>query len=134
VRTDRTDDEVFAAARAFGEWTSGGGAPIPGKTVPGKTERRETERLIEVHGNDRVETWVCFWRALHRLWTVEGLLALHAHVDPASDGRGVSARIGCVAAETLEASHCIDVKAVTWHAAEADEHDGRWRGVIVLDL
>jgi SHS2 domain-containing protein len=127
------------AARAFGEWTSGGGAPNPGETAPvktvsGRAAPGETERLIEVHGDDRVETWVCFWRALHRLWTVEGLLALHAHVDPASAEGSVSARVGCVAAGTLDPSRCIDVKAVTWHAATAEEHDGRWRGVIVLDL
>ena len=114
------------AARACGEWTSGGRIP---------PEAHETERALEVRGADRVETWVRFWRALHRLWTVEGFLARHARVEADEDGTALRARIGCVSVGALDPAHCADVKAVTWHGATAEEcADGRWVGRIVLDL
>jgi len=113
------------AARAFGEWTSGGAITAA---------EHETERVFEVRGADRVETWVRFWRELLRLWTVEGFLAAHARVEAEPDGRAVRARVGCVSAGALDPARCFDVKAVTWHAAQAEERGGRWVGTIVLDL
>ena len=113
------------AARAFGEWTSDGKLPA---------EPHETERALEVKGADRVETWVRFWRELLRLWTVEGFLAVHARVEVPKDCLAVRARVGCVSAGALDPAHCLDVKAVTWHAAKVEERAGRWIGTIVLDL
>ena len=114
------------AARACGEWTSGGTLAA---------EMHETERALEVRGNERVETWVHFWRALHRLWTVEGFLAVRAHVSSGTDEQVVRARIGCVSVGALDLAHCVDVKAVTWHDAKVEQRaDGRWSGRIVLDL
>jgi SHS2 domain-containing protein len=113
------------AARAFGEFTSGG-------TL--EAGQHETERALEVRGDERVETWVRFWRELHRLWTVEGFLAAHARVESSPDGLAVRARVGCVSVGALEPSRCLDVKAVTWHAAKVEERGGRWVGTIVLDL
>jgi len=113
------------AARAFGEWTSGGTLAAG---------QHETERSFEVKGADRVETWVRFWRELLRLWTVEGFLAAHARVEAPPDGCAARARVGCVSAGALDPARCLDVKAVTWHAAEVGERGGRWVGTIVLDL
>lgn len=114
------------AAHAFGEWTSGGGLPA---------EAHETERAIEVRGADLVETWVHFWKALLRLWTVEGFLPAHARVEAEASATSVRARVGCVSAGALDPAHCADVKAVTWHGAQAGVgEDGRWRGRIVLDV
>jgi SHS2 domain-containing protein len=116
------------AARAFGEWLSGGRLPV---TPP------LTERALAVDGKDRVETWVGYWRALHRLWTVEGFLAVRARVAARADGLGVEARVGCVSAGALDPAHCLDVKAVTWHDARVEEPSGErrtWVGTIVLDL
>lgn len=113
------------SARAFGEFVSGGAlAPA----------LHETERALEVLGEERVETWVRFWRELQRLWTVEGILPARARVEASEDGRSLRARVGCVSVGALDAARCTDVKAVTWHAAEVEERDGRWRGQIVLDL
>jgi SHS2 domain-containing protein len=113
------------AARAFGEWVSDGKLPA---------DPHETERALEVRGLDRVEVWVGFWRALLRLWTVEGFLPLHARVAAPGDGLAVHARAGCASAGALDPAHCLDVKAVTWHDARVEERAGRWRGTIVLDL
>lgn len=113
------------AAHAFGEFV-GGGALAP--------ELHETERRLEVAGADRVETWVRFWRELLRLWTVEGFLPLHARVQAAPDGRQARARVGCVSAGALDLARCVDVKAVTWHAASVRESAGLWTGTLVLDL
>ena len=113
------------AARAFGELTSGG------TLLAGQ---HETERALEVRGNDRVETWVRFWRELLRLWTVEGFLPAHARVEASADGLAVRARVGCVSAGALDPARCLDVKAVTWHAARVEERRGDWAGTIVLDL
>ena len=114
------------AARAFGEWTSGGHVPV---------EAHETERAVDVRGAERVETWVGLWRAFHRLWTVEGFLARHARVSAGEDGRTITARVGCVSVGALDPAHCADVKAVTWHAAAVERRaDGTWVGRIVLDL
>ena len=120
-------DLLEEAARAFGEWLSEG--QLPGAP-------HETERVLEVRGNERVELWVNFWRALHRLWTVEGFLAAHARVELAPDGLAARARVGCVSAGALDPSRCLDVKAVTWHEARVEERTGRaaWVGRIVLDL
>ena len=117
------------AARAFGEWLSSGKlAQAP----------HETERELVVSGTDRVELWVHFWRALHRLWTVEGFLAAHARVELRADGLAATARVGCVSAGALDPAHCLDVKAVTWHDARVEEclraGERVWRGTIVLDL
>jgi SHS2 domain-containing protein len=117
------------AARAFGKWLSAGKLPA----AP-----HETSRALEVRGADRVEVWVHFWRALHRLWTVEGFLAAHARVETSADGLVVEARIGCVSAGALDPAHCLDVKAVTWHNARVEERpaggERAWVGTIVLDL
>jgi SHS2 domain-containing protein len=114
------------AARAFGEWASEGQLAA---------QVHETERTVQLKGADRVETWVSFWRALLRLWTVEGFLAAHARVEVGEDGLAVRARVGCVSAGALDPSRCLDVKAVTWHGAEIEERpDGGWVGRIVLDL
>jgi len=113
------------AARAFGEWLSGGATA---------SAQHETERTFEARGDDRVETWVRFWRELLRLWTVEGFLAAHARVEAAPDGLTLNARVGCVSAGALDPARCFDVKAVTWHAAQVEERAGRWTGRIVLDL
>jgi SHS2 domain-containing protein len=120
------------AARAFGEWVTG--------RLP--VEPHETERSLEVRGADRVETWVHWWRALHRLWTVEGFLPVHARVEASgeasSEGGLVRARIGCVSVGALDPARCLDVKAVTWHDARVEERAGErgrsWVGRIVLDL
>lgn len=121
-----TWEELLAeAARAFGEWTSGGRLPA---------EPHETERSVEVNGTDRVDAWVRFWRALLRLWTVEGFLPLHARVAAPGDGLQVHARVGCVSAGALDPAHCADIKAVTWHEARAEPRDPGWFGRIVLDL
>jgi SHS2 domain-containing protein len=112
------------AARAFGEWATGGRLPA---------EPHATERVITVRGTDRIETWVHYWRELLRLWTVEGFMPVHARVADA-DGLAVSARVGCVSAGALDPAHCADVKAVTWHDARVEQLDGRWIGRIVLDL
>jgi SHS2 domain-containing protein len=117
------------AAHAFGEWVSGAGLPA---------DVHETVRALEVRGADRVETWVHWWRALHRLWTVEGFLAVHAHVETSADGREARARVGCVSVGALDPTRCLDVKAVTWHDARVEERGGErgrgWVGRIVLDL
>lgn len=113
------------AARAFGDWLSGGATA---------SAQHETERVLAVEGTDRVETWVRFWRELLRLWTIEGFLAAHARVEAAPDGRTVRARVGCVSAGALDPARCFDVKAVTWHAAKVEERGERWVGTIVLDL
>ena len=113
------------AARAFGEWTSGS------SLTPAL---HETERALAVAGADRLETWVRYWRALLRLWTVEGFLPVRARVELAEDGLTVRARVGCVSAGALDPARCLDVKAVTWHAARVEERAGRWVGAIVLDL
>lgn len=113
------------AALAFGAWTSGG------SLTPAL---HETERALAVAGADRVETWVRFWRELLRLWTVEGFLAAHARVEVSADGLAVRARVGCVSAGALDPARCLDVKAVTWHAATVEQRGERWVGTIVLDL
>jgi SHS2 domain-containing protein len=117
------------AARAFGEWLSR-------ETLPDAPH--ETERVLAVQGADRAELWVHFWRALHRLWTVEGFLAAHARVETSADGLAATARVGCVSAGALDPAHCLDVKAVTWHDARVEEclcaGELVWRGTIVLDL
>jgi len=113
------------AAHAFGEWTTGGRVPAGA---------HETERALEVHGADRVESWVRFWRELLRLWTVEGFLPIHARVEGEAEGLLVRARIGCVSAGALDPAHCQDVKAVTWHAASVERRGASWVGRIVLDL
>lgn len=113
------------AARAFGEWLSGGDLPI---------DLHQTERALEVHGVDRVDTWVRFWRALHRLWTVEGFLAVRARVEITADELGVTGSIACVSAGAIDPAHCLDVKAVTWHDARVERRGEGWVGTIVLDL
>lgn len=117
------------AARAFGEWLSSG--QLPGAP-------HETERIVEARGTDRIELWVHFWRALHRLWTVEGFLAERARVELAADGLALRSRVGCVSAGMLDPARCLDVKAVTWHGARVIERpelgERAWLGTIVLDL
>jgi SHS2 domain-containing protein len=112
------------SARAFGMYLSSGS----------ELGAHETWRPLEVRGSDRVETWVHHWRALHRLWTVEGFLSAHAKLDVAEEGC-VRGTVGCVSAGALDLAHCVDVKAVTWHAAKVEHGaDGTWVGTIVFDL
>jgi SHS2 domain-containing protein len=112
------------AARAFGEWT-----------CAGSITRTEATRALEVRGADAVETWVRYWKSLHRLWVVEGLLCVSAEIEPGASATGVRARVACRAEGEIELARCADVKAVTWHGAEAGaSEDGRWRGRIILDL
>src|SRR5262245_53004069 len=117
------------AVRAFGEWLGQGQLPA----AP-----HETERVLAVSGADRIELWVHYWRALLRLWTVEGFLAAHARVEASPDGGSATARVGCVSAGALDPARCLDVKAVTWHDARVEERapasERVWRGTIVLDL
>ena len=115
---------VAEAARCFGEYVGGEQRP----------DAQRVEREIEVAGVDAPETWVRYWRALHRLWSVERLLPLSARVDRDATLRALRARVSCAPAADLDAEAFEDVKAVTWHGAEAAETDGRWRGRIVLDL
>lgn len=118
-------EELLAeAARCFGEFV--GGEQHIGRV--------RVEREVALAGSDAPETWVRFWRALHRLWSVEELLPLSARVEPESTPRSVRARIACVAAAELDLDACEDVKAVTWHGAEAAGTEGGWRGRVVLDL
>lgn len=116
---------LVEATRAFAQWSTDGRVDAAA---------HETERPIAVHGADRVETWVGFWRALHRLWTVEGFLPYHAKLAASPDGTSVTGTVGCVSAGALDPARCADVKAVTWHAAAVEERGGRWIGSIVLDL
>ena len=113
------------AVRAFAEWVHAGEL---GPASSGE------ERAITVEGADATGTWVRFWRALHRLWVVEGVLPTHASVDPASDERTVKAAVsGCPVTE-IDPGSLEDVKAVTWHGAEIGRDADRWYGRIVLDI
>lgn len=114
------------AVRALAEW--GVSYEIPGAVSSEK-------RLVSVAGAEPTETWVRFWRALHRLWVVEGLLPTKAAVGAASDERVVEAEVRCCSVAELEAERMQDVKAVTWHGAEVGlTDDGHWYGRIVLDI
>jgi len=113
------------AARAWGAWLSGGQ----------ELGRTSFERTIEVQGSDAVEIWVHYWRRLHRLWTVEGALAITADGEPLAVAGDSAVRVRCVPLETLDLARCVDVKAVTWHEARVLEREsGIWVGAIVLDL
>ena len=113
------------SAKAFGSWMSSGETPAPPDAM--------VEREVRVDGVDATETWVRFWRALLRLWTVEAVLAVEAEVE--ADGDKARARVRCVPAAALDDALLTDVKAVTWHDAEAGARaDGSWRGRIVLDI
>src|SRR5262245_8489212 len=107
------------AARAFGDWTSGS------SLTPAL---HETGRVLAVACADRLEIWVRFWRELLRLWTVEGFLPVRARIELTDGGPGLCARVGCVSAGALDPARCLDVKAVTWHAARVEERAGRWVG------
>jgi SHS2 domain-containing protein len=130
VRAERFPALLDDAARAFGELVSGGSAPADAPRVV---------RALALAGADHVECWVRFWRECLRLWTVAELLVVDATVDRAVEerpegGPAVRARVVCVPAGALDPARCTDVKAVTWHAAEAEERGGHWLGTIVLDL
>jgi len=115
------------SAKAFGSWMASGETPAHLEAM--------VDREVRVDGVDATETWVCFWRALLRLWTVEGVLAVAAEVEPESEIESVRARVRCVPAAALDEALLTDVKAVTWHQAEAGARaDGSWRGRIVLDI
>jgi len=116
------------AVVAFAGWVSAAEAD-------GAAAARTVERPVEVTGADAAATWVRWWRALHRLWTVEGLLPVEAHRLEAPEPTSARAVVRCLPAEALDAARCADVKAVTWHGAEAGPGgDGLWRGRIVLDI
>jgi len=114
------------AARALAEWAFSGEIPAD---VPGQ------ERHIAVVGADATETWVHFWRALHRSWVVEGLLPTSAALDPSSDEHAVRATVRCCPTAELDPERLEDVKAVTWHGAEIGRTaNGNRCGRIVLDI
>jgi SHS2 domain-containing protein len=116
---------LVEATRAFALWSTEGrsdGAPA--------AETRD----IEVRGTDRIETWVGYWRALHRLWTVAGLMPCRATLEAPADGTHVRGIVECIPAAALDPTRCADVKAVTWHAAAVEVKEERWIGSIVLDL
>ena len=145
----RSWPELFEeAARGFGAWMSGGTLPTGAALL---------ERALELRGADAIETWVHFWKALHRLWTVEQLLPVGATVEPGSSATLLRATIACIEAALVDPGTCQDVKAVTWHGARVEEEknrggaedaeiggrrdggfrggeDRRWIGTIVLDL
>lgn len=112
------------AVAAFAGWTSSDALPAP-----------DEERRVDVSGVDATETWVHLWRALHRLWVVEGLLPVRAVVEPGASERAARVLVRCVSADRVDPERLIDVKAVTWHRAEAARLPGDgWRGTIVLDI
>ena len=80
------------------------------------------------------EAWVQWWRALLRLWTVEGLLPVTAGVRPDSTPERTHAVVRCVAADELDARSLTDVKAVTRHDADVAFTDDRVHARIVLDV
>ena len=126
VEADDWSGLLAEAVHAFGGWTSGG-----------QTETLEPRAKghVAVSGADPVETWVRWWRELHRLWTVEALMPASGTLTARSDAASSSGTILCVPREALDLDLCEDVKAVTWHGAEAAERDdGSWRGTIVLDV
>jgi SHS2 domain-containing protein len=114
------------AARALGGWLCAGVAADGGG-------RGLVERPLECRGDDAAETWVRWWRALLRLWTVEGLLPVDARIEAAEPGL-VRGRVRCLPAAELDLERCADPKAVTWHGAEAGPRGERWFGRIVLDV
>lgn len=114
------------AARAFAAYLYGERLPSP---------RSSVERSIEVAGDDRAECWVRWWRALFRLYAVEGLLALDVDARASEDATRVRATARCVPLDRLPAPADVDVKAVTWHDAVVRE-DGAsgLAGEIILDV
>jgi SHS2 domain-containing protein len=111
------------AAVCFGAFVGGGQAPRAARTA-----------RVDVEGIDAADTWVRYWRALHRTWSVEALLPVDARIEPGLDPRHARAELTCVPADLLALERCEDVKAVTWHGAEAARRDGAWLGRIVLDV
>jgi len=118
------------AAAAYGAWSAG-------EDLAPAAPREE--RALAVEGRDAVEAWVAWWRALHRLWTVEERLAVAARIEPGALPALSRARIDCVPAAALAEGALVDAKAVTWHRAEAapilpGAPEGDWRGRVVIDL
>jgi hypothetical protein len=131
VRTGRLVDLFPAAARAFGAWVAGE-SPDARAATPRPPQR--VERLLEFSISDPLESWIQFWRTLHRLLTVEGWLATDAELLPARPDH-LRLRLILVAADTLRLDERVDVKAVTRHRAlVAMESPDRWLGRILLDL
>jgi SHS2 domain-containing protein len=117
------------AARACGAWARGT------REAGGIAKEGCENRAVELRGADAVETWVRYWRALHRLWAVGGSLPVDAAVEEGASPTHVRAAIACLPVGALEPGSLADVKAVTWHGAAVEERgDGRWIGRIVLDL
>ncbi len=133
VISARSWHELLAeAVRAFGSWMAGGEAPAP--VAPGAPVA-SIEREIQAAGFDATETWVRLWRGLVRLWAVDGLLALEGEVERGANAGKICVRVRCAPVSGLDTSQLVDVKAVTWHRAEAGHRaDGTWRGTIVLDI
>ena len=93
------------------------------------------ERSLCVEGRDAVETWVQWWRGLHRLWSVDALLPLMASVSSSADPASAEGVVRCEEASRIDLDLCFDLKAVTWHRAAAEQQpDGSWRGRIVVDV
>ncbi len=97
--------------------------------------RLRAMRKIEVRGDDAAETWVQWWRALLRLWTVDGVLPLEAGIEDEATPEHTRAIVRCAKERDVDTAGCADVKAVTRHGAAAGRaEDGRWSGSIVLDV
>ena len=118
------------AAVAFAGYVCAG-APPPARPVRGDGMR--AVRRVEVKGGEEADTWVQWWRALHRLWTVEELLPVEAGVKEDASPKAALGTVRCAPASVVRPE--VDVKAVTWHGAEVyRDHEGDWVGKIVLDV
>ncbi len=99
------------------------------------TSSGQVQRELEVRGEDEQATWVRWWRGLHRLWTVEGLLTVDSEVDRELTSTHARGRVECVPIGELDSGACADIKAVTWHGADVQRSGaGTWTGRIVLDV
>ena len=131
VEASSWEELLCEAARAFAALVTGAREgelrPPPGAPLE--------ERLVELSGADAHETWVRWWRALHRAWTVEGLLPVRVLVAPDAAPGCTTATLACLPAARLDVGAGEDVKAVTWHGALVTVGPGgRWRGEVVLDV
>jgi SHS2 domain-containing protein len=116
------------AVRAFAGFVAGGELSVE---EAGALRR---VRKVELEPATADEAWVQWWRALLRLWTVEGLLPVSAGVREGSTPDGTRAVVRCAPAEALAPEALTDVKAVTRHRAGVTNTNGMLRGTIMLDV